>query len=43
MEENNKTENKELYSDVKGVGPLSTLIFTIVITVLMYIVSLFIG
>lgn len=43
MEENNKKESKkELYSDINGIGPLSTLIFTLIITAIMYIVSRFI-
>lgn len=32
-------DNKELYSDIKGTGPISSIIFSIVTVVLMWFVS----
>ena len=47
MNENNDKkgydENKQLYSDIVGTGPISTMIFTIILIVAMYIVSKFMG
>ena len=45
MENNNKDnkENKQLYSDISGTGPISALVFLIVLTILMFIVSKFTG
>ena len=43
IEESRNEENKQLYSDVKGTGPISTLVFTIVLTIVMYIVSKLLG
>lgn len=47
MENNNykneNNENKQPYSDVNGTGPISTLAFTMVATVLMHIISRLMG
>lgn len=46
MNENDKKEyeeNKQLYSDVSGTGPISTVIFTLVLTAVMFIVSKLLG
>ncbi len=32
-------ENKQLYTDIKGTGALSSVVFSILITVLMWFVS----
>lgn len=35
----NNNENKQLYTDIKGTGALSSVVFSILITVLMWFVS----
>ena len=35
----NNQDNNELYSDLKGTGPLSAIIFTIISLIIMFIVS----
>lgn len=40
--ENNDNQEKQykcLYSEIKGTGPISTIIFSVAVTVLMYILS----
>lgn len=32
-------DDKELYSDIKGIGPISSIVFSIVTVVLMWFVS----
>jgi len=45
MEENNNNENKEpqRFSESSGTGVISTLIFTIVTTVVMFLLSKYLG
>ena len=46
MDKNDKKEyeeNKQLYSDVPGTGAISTVIFTLVLTAVMFIVSKLLG
>ena len=43
QENNINTSKKEPYSEIKGTGAISTLIFTIAVTVLMFIISKIIG
>ena len=39
MENNNEEKNKILYRDMKGTGPISSVVFLIILTFLMWILS----
>ena len=43
IKERRNEENKQLYREANGIWPISTLIFTIILTIAMYIVSKLLG
>lgn len=42
-EENNINNNLQYYSNVRGTGVIASLVFGIVVTIAMYIISKFLG